>query len=664
MISYFPISIYLVYLFCSITGALSLLKLNKKSAQVQIVGVQGVLTVTLFLTLFLSGLLQTGIIAILLKRPLMSAGNGLFLLIPLVLSSALIDRPNSLRSYFLKLRTGLYLYKTLSRASKYSILLYSMAMLVLLLLLIIGYPRGFEVTAYHLPIAVNFFRDKTLSVWDHAYMHAYPANMSLWIGFWLQILPEKVVSIVDLPFAIYLSYVVFVLAKMVGSDRNTAILLAIGILSIPIFGFSSIELGSDVAGVACLVAALVLALAGRRNDFYLALVSGLAAGLAYGFKSLHLVGSGLIGMLILLGFARQAEAGIRSWGSLDFGRALLFITGFLILAGPWLLRNWLEFNNPLYPIHFGRVFDFLGFASAPDFSLEERTYTQFEWVKKTLEWFFYPWVEWQFINQNFKHNSGLGAFFALTVPAAWFIWSWIIGMSAWHKFTKSDKPTFYAIWPGFVCYLIGTAIIIVWALLGDRQPRYLMGGIPFLVVLYGTLSNWASSKIKRLGYVMLCLTSTLMMIVLVITFMLRQGGHLQTLTIPTRSDYYEYPKVLDTLPSGAVVGNLAGRVWHYALFGSGLNNHVIPSTRMEELFFRNGHWVLDYDQIHKLGINYLFVEGNIKATSNKCLKLVEIGNIKINPYNKVPLTYPRFVYQLEGECLDDTLIIESVASGN
>jgi hypothetical protein len=236
-------------------------------------------------------------------------------------------------------------------------------------------------------------------------------------------------------------------------------------------------------------------------------------------------------------------------------------------------------------------------------------------------------------------------------------------VSAWHKFIKSEKSTFHAIWPGFVCYLIGTAIIVVWALLGDRQPRYLMGGIPFLVVLYGPLLNRTSSKINLLGSVMLSASSTLMMIVLVITFMLRQGGHLQTLTIPTRSAYYEYPKVLDTLPSGAIVGNLAGRVWHYALFGAGLNNRIVPSTRMEQLFFKNGHWMLDYDQIRSLGIKYLFIDGNIKVTSNKCLKLVEIGSIKINQYNKVPLPYPRFVYQLEGECLVDTLIIEKVVSG-
>lgn len=66
-------------------------------------------------------------------------------------------------------------------------------------ILIIGFPRGYEAYAYHLPSVVNFFRDGSLRIWDMAYVHTYPANASLWDGFWLRLLPERVVSLVDLP---------------------------------------------------------------------------------------------------------------------------------------------------------------------------------------------------------------------------------------------------------------------------------------------------------------------------------------------------------------------------------------------------------------------------------------------------------------------------------
>lgn len=67
-------------------------------------------------------------------------------------------------------------------------------------LLVIGFPRGYEANAYHLPNAVNFFRDGSLRIWDTAPMHTYPADASLWNGFWLRLLPERVVSVVNLPF--------------------------------------------------------------------------------------------------------------------------------------------------------------------------------------------------------------------------------------------------------------------------------------------------------------------------------------------------------------------------------------------------------------------------------------------------------------------------------
>ena len=46
-------------------------------------------------------------------------------------------------------------------------------------LLVIGVPRGHEVKAYHLPSAVNFFRDASLRIWDKTLLHAFPANASL-----------------------------------------------------------------------------------------------------------------------------------------------------------------------------------------------------------------------------------------------------------------------------------------------------------------------------------------------------------------------------------------------------------------------------------------------------------------------------------------------------
>src|SRR5579872_1456765 len=134
----------------------------------------------------------------------------------------------------------------------------------LALLLCIGFPRGYEVNAYHLPIAVNIFRDGSLRVWDKAFVHTFPANMSVWAGFWLQLLPERLTSVVNLPFLGVCVLFLYRLCRLAGADRSASWLVAGGLTTIPVFGFSSLELGADVAGVACALAATWCVLARPR----------------------------------------------------------------------------------------------------------------------------------------------------------------------------------------------------------------------------------------------------------------------------------------------------------------------------------------------------------------------------------------------------------------
>jgi len=48
-----------------------------------------------------------------------------------------------------------------------------------------GFPRGYEATAYHLPIALHTFQSHSLRLWDTVAIHAYPANASIYFGFLL-----------------------------------------------------------------------------------------------------------------------------------------------------------------------------------------------------------------------------------------------------------------------------------------------------------------------------------------------------------------------------------------------------------------------------------------------------------------------------------------------
>lgn len=652
---------FITYLVCVSATAMTLTYSMRQLREPCLPGLGPAVVLTIGFALFFGGLTYPGVLAIILSTPLMSAVNGSLLLAPILIFSLFMLFQNnviiSLNKTAAKSETPWF--NGLCLSTKITIVVGILTLLALVVLLLLGFPRGFEVSAYHLPIAVNIFRDGSLSVWDSTYMHAFPANMSVWNGLWLRVLPERLVSIVNLPFLLILVYAVFLLARQVGSGLNGAILVAIGIASVPIFGFSAIELGSDVGSIAFLVLAVVLALAGSKRDYVLAFVSGLAAGIAFGFKSLHLIGSALLGMLVLVGFARRAEAGARPWSSMDYGRALSYASGFALLAAPWLIRNWWELKNPLYPIHFGALSDTLGFATAPDFSLAERAVTQFEWVRSPTEWFVYPWLEWQFINQNFKHSSGLGAFFAATVPVAWLAWLMVICLSFWRDFNSSQSRFIHIIWPGLICFLIATGIFAVWALLADRQPRYVMGGIPLLMVLYGALLNWARPKWKQMGSFALSAAAAVMLSILVTSFAARQAGYLDSFKLPLRSDYYEYPSELDNLPGGAVIANLGGRPWHYPLYGVNLSNRIVPSTTMDNMV-KEGRWVITFDDIHRFGITHFFTEGAIKADPSSCGGLSEVGGLRTNRQSGLPLPLARILYRIDGHCTEGKIILERV----
>ena len=167
-------------------------------------------------------------------------------------------------------------------------------------LLVIGFPRGYEANAYHLPNAVNFFRHGSLQIWDATFLHTYPADASLWNGFWLRLLPERVVSVVNLPFLGLCVLLLYRLCRYSGADRSAAALISCGITTVPLFGFCSTELGADVAGVAFSLAALWLALSRPQLFPSWPVLAGAASGLAYGYKPLHLVGAVLVGLLIFL----------------------------------------------------------------------------------------------------------------------------------------------------------------------------------------------------------------------------------------------------------------------------------------------------------------------------------------------------------------------------
>jgi len=519
----------------------------------------------------------------------------------------------------------------------------------------IGFPRGFEVNAYHLPIGVKFFQSGSLEVWDRAYMHTFPANMSLFTGFLLQFLPEHLVAPVNLLYLALAAFACYALGRIAGGDRDSSCWAAVGLTTIPIVAFSSLELGADVAGMAFLALSLLIVLAAPPGNVAAILLAGMSVGLAFGFKSLHLIGAGLIGSIVLTtNFLRQRDAALGRALMVAVAAGATFTLGFTITAGFWLFRNYFTFGNPLYPVHLGPIFDFLGWARAPDVDFTARRTTEYEWVRNSLEWFVYPWIEWHFIDQNFKHSSGLGAFFAAFVPVA------VLTAFVPQLQLQPSKPALplSTHWVRRLLGVVSILIALVWWVLGDRQPRYLMGAVILWVALVAPfLRNFASLYRKRLiALAVFCCVAMLVIIFSMEIFKFSSqflvSGNFQ------RRLFYEYPKAVDNLPSGSVILNLGSRPYNYPLLGKGLSNQIISEFHVKSAMKKTGHNAITADLVAALGISHIFTEGALSIPLGPCVGLKEVDRLDRNPANNVPLSKPRILYKVttNGTKCDSTAV--------
>jgi len=509
-------------------------------------------------------------------------------------------------------------------------------------LLVIGFPRGYEANAYHLPSAVNFFRDASLRTWDNAWLHTLPANASIWDGFWLRLLPERFVSVVNLPFLGLCVLLLYRLCRFSGADRSAAALISSGITTIPLFGFCSTEVGADVAGVAFALAAFWLALS--QPSFFPSwpVLAGAASGLAYGYKPLHLVTAALVGLLILCGRGPSRRPQPRPRARLL--HAASFAAAFLALAGIWLLRNEVELGNPFYPIPLGGVPELLGFAPAPDWWYDEFKYAELEWVHAPWQWLIYPWVEGHRLHQNFKFSSGLGPFFAATVPVAWIAWGAMLVCEPWRPRERSDGDR-----AARVLYVCGTVVFAAWWVSGSRQPRYAMVGIASLLPLAAVLLASSSGWLRRVYEITLGLGTLFMLAVLVSYIAVDEGSPLTLGRLPTRAEVFEYPARLDDLPAGSVILDLVDRPVHYQLYGAKLTNRVI-SYQIATALFRDGdEWNLRAADIRRLGITYAYAYGPPRLVPG-CVKLEPAASLEGNPFNSVPFDQPRILYRVVDGC--------------
>ena len=303
---------------------------------------------------FFGGFLLLGLIGLALGRPLLRAdlAAGLSAVTACAIAFGAGRRQSASGERRQRMRARDFL-RSLDRTSLVALIAVGTTFGVLAVLLCVGFPRGFEPRAYHLPIGAHFFGTHSLTFWDTERMDTFPANASLYYGFLSSFLPERLVSASNVALLAALLLGLYGLGRTAG-DVSSSVLASCGAATIPMVSFSVLEAGADIGGIAFLAAAVYFALAPEplgRSDLVLA---GLAAGVAFGFKSLHLVSVAFLAALVFWRLAHETRnpSALGRLRGAAFG-SIVFLAGLFATAGGWLLRSWSILGNPLYPVHLG-----------------------------------------------------------------------------------------------------------------------------------------------------------------------------------------------------------------------------------------------------------------------------------------------------------------------
>src|SRR5262249_16024627 len=119
-------------------------------------------------------------------------------------------------------------------------------------------------------------------------------------GFLFGLVPERLVSPSNMLFMLPLGVAIFGLGRLTGADETASLFAALGLLTVPMVAFGSIIAEAGIGGVAFLAMSIYYAMAPDRDRLHYRMLSGLSAGLAFGFKLFHVVTIAVLAALIVV----------------------------------------------------------------------------------------------------------------------------------------------------------------------------------------------------------------------------------------------------------------------------------------------------------------------------------------------------------------------------
>ena len=223
--------------------------------------------------------------------------------------------------------------------------------------------------------------------------------------------------------------------------------------------------------------------------------------------------------------------------------------------------------------------------------------------------------------------------------------------------------------------------MLFWWVYDNRQPRYALGVLVFLF----PLAAWAIGLTKaraRKAYDRILAFCVVVMLAVVSSKMLVEFGDRIILSkMYTRSAFYEYPQVVDSLAPGATILNMATRSANYPLFGRANTNRVVGYRKTRRLLGSDTlsggtptalstnsdrlsggappapstdddattdamTYVLRTPVLRRLRATHAYVLGSPEIRSDGCSSLREVGRLDTNPVNGIRLPRPRVLYAI------------------
>ena len=421
-----------------------------------------------------------------------------------------------------------------------------------------GPPLTFDGCFYRLPTVVRWWRDGALDLYLGIWQLGLTGNGELWELLLVSLGLERLIELGMAPFGLLLALVVYALARRLGVPRRAALPGAVGVLGLPIVAGQMFGSMVDLfATTFVLVSAYWLFRKPQtpRTRWACVGLAGLSAGIALGTKLTNAYWVFLLAATGLLVWrfgwrARRREL----WRA-----AAVFSLAAVLPAGFWPLRAAGITGWPLYPLKPSLGGVALGAGTAVD---DLRTIA----VENSLGALGYPWFETKSGGYPYGVDNGLGAAYAVLVPAGliWYAWR----VRPWRRSPDRVSRASAAL------LVLGGALLLVTAYY--NCPRYVL---PIWILAYVL-------ALPALALAMRYRRRCALALVAVTTWWTAAATGLAPATIAldriARGDFgrasaYELPTIVDALPPGAVVLNLASCSNNYPLLGASLRNTVLES---------------------------------------------------------------------------------------